>query len=267
MNRINVQDIDFSLLKTMSRQGSRSIIYEDDDLCYKMFCGLSPYELEILERKLIDMDGIQINGACLPTDLIVNGDKLVGVILGKFKDSISIYDKFSGQFIDFKELFDYVVKASQILRKVHDNNIICQDLSFDNILVDINGNVAFCDFDGCSYNGIESPFIAMPMKKLIEGYRKENFVVSKNSDRISMLVSLYYLLYNKYLYSIPRRSFELLSKKVETINRTMFYVDALLDKSKIIPQVPYLDELIIPDDVYVLDREKQFNLLRRILKK
>ena len=172
MNRINVQDIDFSLLKTMSRQGSRSIIYEDDDLCYKMFYGLSPYELEILERKLIDMDGIQINGACLPTDLIVNGDKLEGVILGKFKDSISIYDKFSGQFIDFKELFNYVVKASQILRKIHDNNIICQDLSFDNILVDINGNVAFCDFDGCSYNGIESPFIAMPMKKLIEGYRK-----------------------------------------------------------------------------------------------
>ena len=31
MNRIKVQDIDFSLLNTMSNQGSKSIIYEDDN--------------------------------------------------------------------------------------------------------------------------------------------------------------------------------------------------------------------------------------------
>lgn len=269
MNRIKIQDIDFSSLNIMEHQGSKSIIYEDDDMCYKMLnldCFYS-YELDILERKLLDMDGIAIDGAYLPIDLIIEDGNLIGFALKKFKNSISLYDKFSGQLIDFKELFDYTIKACHILRELHNHKIICQDLSFDNILVDNNGNVAFCDLDGCSYNGFESPFIAMPMKKLIEGYRKEEFVVSENFDRISMLVSLYYLIYNKYLYSIPKTDFDILSSEVLTIKKAMFYINDLLDKSKVIPEVPYLDDLIVPEDDYILNREKQFNILRRILKK
>lgn len=216
MNRINVQDINFSLLKTMSHQGSKSIIYEDEDICYKMFrlnC-FSYDELDILKKKLIDMDGIEIEGVYLPIDLIVNNDRLVGITLNKFKKSMSIYDKFSGNIIDFKELFNYIMKACQILREIHKYKIICHDLSFDNILVDNSGNVAFCDLDGCFYNGYESPFISMPMKKLICIYRGQEFVASENFDRISMLVSLYYLIYNKYLYSIPKTSFDILSSNV-----------------------------------------------------
>lgn len=269
MNKIKVQDIDFSLLDIMPNQGSKSTMYEDDNICYKMLKIDDFYsdELDILERKLMDMAEINIPGVYLPIDLIVNNDKLVGFTLDKFKQSIPLYDKFSGKYIDFKELFNYIMKACQILREIHQYKVICQDLSFDNILVDNNGNVAFCDLDGCCYNGYESPFISMPMKKLIEGYRKEKFVVSKNSDRISMLVSLYYLIFNKYLYNIPKRQLDVLALNVETINRTMVYVKDLLEKSRVLPEVPYLDELIVSEDDYILDKEKQFNLLRRILKK
>lgn len=267
MNKIKIQDIDFSSLERMHHQGSKSIMYEDIDICYKILDGLTTYEKEVLYRKLMDMDGMKIDGVCLPTDLIVQNDELVGFTMSKFKNSMTIYDKFLGQHVAFKELFDYIAKACKILIEIHKNGIICQDLSFDNILVDNNGNVAFCDLDGCYYNGYESPFISMPMKKLICEYRKEAFVVCKNFDRISILVSLYYLIYNRYLHIIPRRNLNFLAKNVETIYNTMIFIDTLLDKSKIIPEVPYLDELIIPSDDYVMDREKEFNLLRRILKK
>ena len=155
MNKIKVHDIDFSVLNVMAHQGSKSIIYEDDNICYKMLDldYFFPYELNILERKLMDMDGIGINNVYLPVDLIVDNDRLVGWTLNKFKNSIPIYDKFSSQFLDFKELFECVLKASLILREIHKNKIICHDLSFDNILVDNNGNVAFCDLDGCFYYG------------------------------------------------------------------------------------------------------------------
>lgn len=269
MNKIKVQDINFSSMNIMSYQGSKSIMYEDENICYKVLkadCFFSD-ELDILEKKLMDMDGINIDGVYLPIDLIVNNDKLVGFTLNKFKQSIPIYDKFVGKYIDFKELFDYIMKACQILREIHDYKIICQDLSFDNILVDNSGNVAFCDLDGCFYNGYESPFISMPMKKLIYGYRGEELVICENFDRISMLVSLYYLIFNRYLYNIPKRNLDILSRDVETIDRTMVYVKDLLKKSNVLPEVPYLDELIVPEDDYVMDREKQFNLLRRILKK
>lgn len=269
MDRIEIQDIDFSSLNVMKHQGSKSIIYEDDDMCYKMLnldCFYS-YELDILERKLMDIDGIVIDGAYLPIDLIVENGNLIGFSLKKFKNSISLYDKFSGQLVDFRELFDYIIKACHILRELHNHKIICQDLSFDNILVDNNGNIAFCDLDGCSYYGYDSPFIAMPMKKLICMYRGEEFFACENFDRISMLVSLYYLIYNKYLYNIPKTDFDILSNEVLTIKNTMFYINDLLDKSKTIPEVPYLDELIDLSDDYIFDRKKQFNLLRRILKK
>lgn len=267
MNKIEFNDIDFSVLKKMNYQGSKSIIYEDENFCYKILDGLYPSELDTLEKKLIDMHGIKINNAYMPVDLIVDGNKLVGFTLNKFKNSMTIYDKFSGQFVDFKELFGYITSACQILRELHKNGILCQDLSFDNILVDTSGNVAFCDLDGCAYNGYESPFISMPMKKLICDYRKDYFVNCENFDRISMLVSLYYLIYNKYLYKIPKINFEILSRDVKTINNSMIYVSNLLDKSKNIPEVPYLDELIEYADDFIMDRKKEFGLLRRTLKK
>lgn len=267
MNKIKLEDIDFSMLNKMHHQGSKSIMYEDENLCYKILDGLYPSERNLLYRKLLEMDGLNIDNVYLPIDLIVNDEILVGFTLNKFKNSLTIYDKFFGQFVDFKELFGYIIKACQILREMHKNGIICQDLSFDNILVDDNGNVAFCDLDGCFYNGYESPFVSMPMKKLICEYRKEEFIACENFDRISMLVSLYYLIYKKYLYEISRYDLYSLSKHVGTISKTRIYVNALLDKSKSIPDVPYLDELIVATDDYVMNREKEFNLLKRILKK
>lgn len=267
MDKIKIQDIDFSVLKKTEYQGSKSTMYEDDKVCYKILDGLYPDERETLYKKLIDMDGIKIDNVYLPRDLIIKNDKLAGFTLDKFKNSMPIYDKFYSRFVDFKELFNYITKACIILREIHKNDIVCQDLSFDNILVDNSGNVAFCDMDGCSYNGYESPFISMLMKKLIYDYRKEEFVISKNFDRVSMLVSLYYLLYEKYLYGISRTDFELLSRNVETIDRTMIYVKTLLDRHQKIPDIPYLDELIVPTDDYIMDREKDFSLFRRILKR
>ena len=267
MDKIKIQDIDFSVLKKMEYQGSKSTMYEDDKVCYKILDCLYPDERETLYKKLIDMDGIKIDNVYLPRDLIIKNDKLAGFTLDKFKNSMPIYDKFYSRFVDFKELFNYITKACIILRELHKNDIVCQDLSFDNILVDNSGNVAFCDMDGCSYNGYESPFISMLMKKLIYDYRKEEFVISKNFDRISMLVSLYYLLYYQYLQNIQKSKFYILSKKVETISNMMVYVEDLLDRKKEIVEIPYLDELIVSTDNYIMDREKDFSLFRRILKR
>lgn len=267
MNKIDLEDIDFSLLKKMSHQGSKSTMYEDEKLCYKILDGLYPFERDLLYKKLMEMDGIKIDNVYFPIDIIFDGDMLVGFTLNKFKNSMSIYDRFFGQFIDFKELFIYITKSCQILREIHNNGIICHDLSFDNILVDDSGNIAFCDLDGCYYNGYDSPFISMPMKKLICEYRKEEFVACENFDRISMLVSLYYLIYKKYLYEISKNNLCLLSKNVETLNKTMFYIDSLLNKDKEIIEVPYMDDLIVQTDDYVMDRKKEFSFLRRILKK
>ena len=267
MDKIKIQDIDFSLLNKMIYQGGKSIIYEDDDTCYKILNDLYPDEREALYRKLLDIDGIKIDNVYFPQKLIIQGDQLVGFTLDKFKNSMPVYDKFNCRFIDFNELFSYITKACTILQNLHQNDIICQDLSFDNILVDKEGNIAFCDMDGCSYKGYNSPFISMPMMKLICEYRKENFMISKNFDKLSMLVSLYYLIYFKYLHRVSKWRFDVLANNVETIANTMIYIQDLLNIKKEISEIPYLDELIVPSDHYIMDRQKEFSLLRKILKR
>jgi len=267
MNKIMIDDIDFSKLEKSKHQGSKSIMFEDDVLCYKMLTGLNDDEKAILCKKLFDMDGIHINGVYLPIDLIMKNDKLEGFTLNKFKNSIPLYDAFSGQFIDFKLLFIYISKACKILREIHDYGIVCQDLSFENILVDNNGNVGFCDLDGCYYNGYFGPFVSTPIKKLIVEYRGEDILVCKNLDRVSMVVSLYYLIYNKYLHLISTNKLRYLAENVETMQRLLIYTEKLMDKTQPISQIPYLDEMIILDDEYIMNRKTQFSLLRRILRK
>ena len=44
-----------------------------------------------------------------------------------FPNSMPLSDRFSVRYVDIKKLFNYVLKASKILRTIHDNNIICQD--------------------------------------------------------------------------------------------------------------------------------------------
>ena len=41
----------------------------------------------------------------------------------------------------------------------------------------------------------------------------------------------------------------------------------LVDRSNSIGEIPYLDELIDPNDDYIYDRDKQLGLVRRIFKR
>ena len=52
MDKIKIQDIDFSLLNKMNHQGSKSVLYEDDNICYKILKDLYPDERENLYRKI-----------------------------------------------------------------------------------------------------------------------------------------------------------------------------------------------------------------------
>ena len=184
-----------------------------------------------------------------------------------FSNSIPLSDRFSVRYVDSKKLFDYVLKASKILRTIHNNDIICQDLSFENILVDSKGNVAFCDLDGCSYNGHIAPFISVLMKKFFIDYRDEKLLLSTNLDRISMMISFYYLIYAKEIQHLTKRQYHKLSYKITTLENARIYANMLVDRSNSIGEIPYLDELIDPNDDYIYDRDKQLGLVRRIFKR
>lgn len=266
MEKIQLKDVDISKLQKLQQQGTNASLYRDGSICYKILDWLYEEEKEQLYKKLFDMDGIKIENVLLPKQLIMQGDKLQGYTMDYFADSLPLSDKFTVRYVDSKKLFDYVLKASQILRTIHSKKIICQDLSFENILVTEDGNVAFCDLDGCSYKKHVAPFISILMKNFWTDYRNEKIPVSTNLDRISMMISFYYLLYAKELQFLTKKEYHKLSVKISTLENLKIYAKKLVDKTTPIGYIPYLDELIDTNDDYIYDREKQLSLVRRLFK-
>ena len=266
MEQINLKDINLNSLKKLQQQGTKSTIYRNGTSCIKMLDGFYEEEKDALFKKFLDMEGLEIENVLLPKELIVSNGKLEGYTMDYFP-SVSLNSKFEVRQVDTKVLFDYVYKASKILREIHRNGIICQDLSFENILVDDNGNVKFCDLDGCSYKDNVSPFVSFIMKKYFIDYRKEQILLCTNLDRVGMMLSFFFIVYAKELQKLNRKSYSKLAEKSNTLEEMRKYANLLLHRSNPVPAIPYLDELIWLDDDLVYDRDKQLSLFRRIIRR
>lgn len=269
MGIIKLDDIDLSKLEKTKIQGTKSTIYKQDDVCIKILDKLYPEEKQKLYRKLLEMDGIRLNNAILPIDLIVNNGSLEGYTMEYFKDSINILDYFfRNRFVNCKDIFDVVKRASIILREIHSSGIICQDLSFENILIDINGNIKYSDLDGCCYKEYMSPFISYLLKYFLIDYRKEQYIIpSENLDRISFMLSFFAAVYFKEIQNLSKKKYNELSSKIRTLENVKTYANMLVNKDLKLPIVPYLDELIDSFDDYIIDRNKQVSFKDKILRR
>ena len=215
MEFINFQDINLSSMHLSKTQGTKSTVYIDNDKCYKILDKLYISEKRKLLEKFIDMDGIIINGILFPKELIIEDDRLVGYTMDYFKDSMNLYDFFTrGRFVDINDIFSAVKKASLIVRKAHENGIILQDLSFDNILSNDNLDIKICDIDGCKYKRKMSPFISMIMHNYYDVFMKKPYTVDENFDNQSLLLSMLLSIYHNMAFSMD--TYDKLSDKTKT---------------------------------------------------
>jgi len=269
MEKINLRDINFEQLRKLSNQGTKSTIYTDGAYCIKMLNGLYPEERNSLYWKFLEMDGISIDSVVLPNSLIIKDDKLVGYTMEYLKGYQSFFDEFSTtQYVSIKKMFSAVKQSSLILREIHSNDIICQDLTFDNILIDANGNIKYCDIDGCAYNHHLSSFVSVLLKQYIINYRKEKQVcVSKNMDRLSLMLSFFLLTYLKEIQKTSQKNYQSLSEHLKTLENCRQYAEILTTKRMSIPEIPYIDELIDDNDSGYLNRDKQLNLIKKIIRR
>ena len=264
MEKINLNDINFSSLQKLKTQGTQSTIYTDGNICYKIVDGLYPSEKRELYEKFIAMDGIKIDNVILPKDLIVKNGKLEGYTMDYFKDSMPLSDKFEKRYFNCKDLFNYVVKASATLRDIHNNGIICQDLSFENLLVNDNGEIVFCDMDGCNYGRFNSPFCSIVLKDFLVDYRKSHLHIKEDIDKLSMILSFYLIVYGEVLQKITKKQYHILSDNIHTLENLRHIANILVNKDFRIENLPYLDEYIDITDDYEIDREKVLNFKQKL---
>ena len=267
MNEIKLKEIDLSTLQKLRNQGTQSTVYTDGYICYKFLDGLYPNEKADLYRKFLDMDGIQIDNVLLPQDLIIDDGRLKGYTMKYFENSIPLSDKFLKRYFNCNELLTCVEKASRILRNIHKNGIVYQDLSFQNILVDNKGNIAFCDIDGCTYKENNSPFFSILFKEFLVDYRKSKISAMEDIYKISMILSFYLTMYGEVLQKITKKQYHTLSDNIHTLENLRQTTNILVDKRSPIQNIPYLDEVIDLTDDYEIDRKKVLTTKQRILGK
>lgn len=267
MEEIKLREIDLSTLQKLQSQGTQSTIYTDGDICYKFLDGFYSNEKIDLYRKFLDLDEVKVNNVLLPQNLIIEDGLLKGYTMRYFKNSMPLSDKFLKRYFNCNELLTYVEKASRILRDIHSNGIGCQDLSFENILIDNKGNVVFCDIDGCTYKEHHSPFFSILFKEFLVDYRKSRVSTVEDVDKISMILSFYLTLYGEVLQRITKRQYHTLSDNMHTLENLGEVVNMLVDKKGHIHDIPYLDEVIDLTDDYEIDRKKVLTIKQKIFRK
>lgn len=263
MKIIELKDLDIDKMKLSNKQGTQSKVYIKDDKCYKILCGLYDNEKEQLYKKFLDMKDLFIEDVLLPKDLIFDRNMLVGYTMDNFSNSLNLYDYFGkDRFVDVNDILMATKKTSQILKKVHSEGVILQDFSFDNILIDGNNNIKICDIDGCFYNGYRGPYISQIVKYYHELFPQKAININFNFDNQSLLLSMIFTIYHKIVFNI--NNYDKLSDQIKTLKKMRAIVKDFFSDPDF--KLPYLDELIVDDDHFIIDRNQQVSFVKRLFK-
>lgn len=268
MIKIEKGDINFRDLYKIDCQGTNSTIYTDGTTCFKILDKTHPDEKKGIYEKFSDLSGEKIDGVIMPEDFIFDRGEFIGYTMPYFANSMPLSDRFFTRQVDLKKLSEALTKTSIIMRKLHDKGVMCQDFSFENVLINNKGEVVYCDLDSCYFNGHESLYISYLLKRFMIDYRGDLVVRGENTDRISMMISYYYLMFALELQKVSQRKFLRMSEDVETVYNSVDVANMFIDRSEVIGDVPYLDELISANDTGILDRwkHKQKAFSKRYLK-
>lgn len=261
MQEIKLNDINLESLRRLNyRYSTYSTLYTDGETVYKLFQNPHSFDNMGLRKNFKDMEGLPVEGVILPKDLIVDDELLEGYTMPLFKNSETLSSKFSTLQIDKQELAKAFRKASLIIRQMHNNGIICQDISLENILIDDQGNIAICDPDSFSNKNYYSGLYSKIFVKFLLGYRKTKLKGLKDIDRISLILAYYYLLFDKEIQKVSNKQYNKLAKEMPTVENLRLLRSLLIDKKKSLECIPYMDSLISNEDVGILDKNKYLTL-------
>ena len=221
---------------------------------------LTDEEKKDMLKKFELIGDIDLDGVLTPIDLIVDGKKLERYSMNFFPYSLNVAEYFrKRKEVKISDLNSIFIRSAKILKGVHDKRLIYQDVSNDNILVsNRTGEVAFCDFESCAYksiNGkkiIEGPFYSRDLSDYIEDYKDDYLSPSTNNDRLSLLLAYLRLIFGENIPNISEYKYDELSERVHSLRELKNIIEALKERDAVIPEVPYLDDVLEKDESYII---------------
>lgn len=256
MVTLDIRDIDFSELEIFNGVNStESTLFYDEHYFYKLFD--NNFDGRNKEKKLLLLnDGDKIPDVVIPDILIKNNGLMSGCVMERIKDanSLSKY-KNSNVFI----MLLYVV--SQSLKKIHSDprNIVIGDLHFNNIIIDSNIKHHFIDIDSCMIDGISADRLPISLKHYILNRGNFKFDVSKNTDKLCLILAMISALFGKSIDSLCMDEYDDKAEQVYTLKNMRNIFVELKNNNNCIVNVPYLHELISINDFPAFKKVRKFN--------
>lgn len=238
-------------MERLSVSSGEAILYKDGNELYKMFELLDEDALKIKLDKLIALDKSPVPGGLKTEKLLFRTDGC------SKKEKMVCYSR---KYIEGKTLLDYfkediflslnlLTEVSKTLELIHKDsrNIVISDFQFRNILIDNDLKHYFIDLDSCMIEGIKT--FCYPSHLTI--YAKNRNVkgdlsqyLSLKSDKVCLMLSLFSVLFNKYLDNISMYEYDEKSEQISVLRDLKDIFLFLQNKDLFIPDIPYYHEII-----------------------
>ena len=261
MEILEFRDINLKELKKSIHKGTNSIIYKDDNMCYKFFNeNIDGFEKIRIKRLFYELDGINNSNILFPKYIIMHGNYFVGYTMKKV-DAKTVNDIYirEKKYVDCNYFFSIIKKITDILKELHQLGITVTDFSFDNVLLD-NDNIYYIDVDSFSYNSNVGQITSVLLTNFLNKYNKEIYRFDQNTDKLSLLLSTLQVLYALEPTKITSSYYNYYARRIKTLSIIRPLYKKLINNANDLFNIDYIDEYICDNEKYIIDRQKQLKI-------
>ena len=254
MKEIEYKSIDFSKLKELDVKSEENQIFVDENIenVYKLFRSINEKEISDKEEKLKILDEMRMyDYLSIPKAKIKNG-----ILVGTLEDYIDGFDlsDIMSQQLDMNDIMTIFIKVSQKLEDIHNNKIVVSDLNAGNIRIDTSLEPHFLDVASYSIEKYNSYTISGILSSYFIEHNIRPTKITKEHDKISYLMLIFNLLFNKRFYHITYHNYNDKMEKIVYLKQLQEFFEILRNREEFV-DVPYLHEIISKEDVKKYKKE------------
>lgn len=256
MKVIDVNSLNLADMKMLDNGSSESSQYVKENNMYKLYFESFDSDAKIRKNKKLDiLMSKNIPGVVFPKEKImdIRRDVLKGCTMDYIKDTNDLADIFKST-TEINVYLELIRKVSKILKSLHNNKIICGDLSFENIIYDKSFNPYFIDCDSYQVNNIKNDMISVTLYQYMMVTGNSKIKVNENTDRLTILLNILIQLTNEDIYNMDEYRYDELAEQIRFLKEIKPIVQKVMRLETKLPEVPYLDEYITGKEIYRLKR-------------
>lgn len=228
--------------------GESCEMYRDRSHVYKIFDdSIHPFtkdkiaRIGALQKYKKDLD----RHCVIPQRFILDKEGIrFGYITKNHRNTSTLFDT-ANVSADFDTFRHIMIQLSQILRSLHQNEIILGDFHFDNVLISNKNKVFLVDFDNIKIDDIESFTISRVLGIFLGFYDMSYYdiKISKDTDNLSCLLSILVLFLGDDYLAFDKTKVDYLVKRIPILQEILKILNCVV-RTKTITNIPYVDEIM-----------------------